>query len=269
MTQLVPGQVVVVTGGATGIGFALAEAFASRGLRIALADIDSEGLRAATERLADRGVTVIGVPTDVADRDSVRSLRQQVLSQFGKVDIVCNNAGIYQVLDSIWNIDPVQWRRLFDINYWGVVHGIQEFVPLFLERGSGHVVNTASMSGLSTVPGSADYGSSKHAVIALSETLRADLDLAGATAIGVTVLCPSIVGTTMGERALTFLKQSAGDRSAIGSGPNLANVITSEAVAKAAMLGIEKNLLHVTPTPGSRDRFLKRVQPILDNWQIT
>ncbi|WP_175839310.1 SDR family oxidoreductase [Burkholderia anthina] len=269
MTRLVAGQVAVVTGGAAGIGFALAEAFAERGLRIALADIDSEGLQAATERLINRGVTAVGIHTDVADRDSVRSLRRQVLSQFGKVDIICNNAGIYQVLDSIWNIDPVHWRRLFDINYWGVVHGIQEFVPLFLERGSGHVVNTASMSGLSTVPGSADYGSSKHAVIALSETLRADLDLAGATAIGVTVLCPSIVSTTMGERALSFLTQSTGDRNAAGSGPNLANVVTPEAVAKAAMLGIERNVRHVTPTPGSRDRLLKRVQPILDNWQIT
>jgi NADP-dependent 3-hydroxy acid dehydrogenase YdfG len=209
----------------------------------------------------------MGVVTDVADRAAVRSLREAVLSAYGTVDVLCNNAGLYHLVDSVWKLDPSEWRRLFDVNYWGVVHGIQEFVPMFIERGSGHVVNTASMSGLSTVPGCADYGSSKHAVMSISETLRADLDLAGATSVGVTVLCPSLVKTEMGERALRFFNESAAERETVGSGPNLGNMLMPDVLAEAAMKGIEQGLLHVTPTPGSRDRFLKRIQPILDAWQ--
>jgi NAD(P)-dependent dehydrogenase (short-subunit alcohol dehydrogenase family) len=268
MTKLASGQVAIVTGAATGIGFALAAAFAGRGLRVALSDIDAGRLDEAVSRLEKSGATAIGVVADVAERSAVQALRDQVLDRFGAVDVLCNNAGLLNGVDSIWKIDPAQWRRLFEVNYWGVVHGIQEFVPLFIERGSGHVVNTASMSGLSTVPGCADYGSSKHAVMSLSETLRDDLDLAGANSIGVTVLCSSLVRTEMGERALRLFNPSAGERETVGSGPNLANMLTPEALAEAAMDGIEHNLLHVTPTPGSRDRFLKRIEPILQAWQV-
>jgi len=269
MSKLVQGQVAVVTGGASGIGLALVEAFVGRGLRVAIADVDTEALQQTVERLSVAGATVMGVTADVADRASVGSLRERVLAQFGTVDVLCNNAGVYHGVDAVWKQDLSQWRRLFDVNYWGVVNGILEFVPMFVDRGTGHVVNTASMSGLSTVPGSADYGSSKHAVMSLSETLRADLDRAGATTVGVTVLCPSLVRTAMGDRALGLLSQSGGRCDGIGSGPDLANVLDPVTLAEAAMRAIEKNLLHVTPTPGSRDRFLKRVQPILDNWQVT
>lgn len=271
MTTLKAGQVAVVTGGATGIGLALVQAFVAKGMRVAIGDVNTGALDAATERLRDTGGTVLPIAVDVTDPKSVRSMREQVVDAFGSVDIVCNNAGLYNTLESIWKMDMEQWRRLFEVNYWGVLYGIQEFVPLFLEQGSGHVVNTASISGLSVVPGTADYVSSKHAVVALSETLRADLDMVGASAIGVTVLCPSLVKTDMGDRALNFFADATaketGDRSRIGSGPNLATVLDPAYVADAALRGIEKGRLYVTPTPGSKDRFMKRVQPIMDFWE--
>jgi NAD(P)-dependent dehydrogenase (short-subunit alcohol dehydrogenase family) len=259
-------QVAVVTGGATGIGYALAEALIGKGVKVALADRDEGALSRAVDQLRAKGAAVIGILTDVSDRTAVQSLREQVIAAFGRVDVLCNNAGIYPGMNPVWTIDLAAWRRLFEINYWGVVFGIQEFVPLFIKQGSGHVVNTASMSGLSTVPGSADYGSSKHAMIAVSETLRTDLDLAGHTDIGVTVLCPSVVMTDMGRRALGVFNSSETleGRKNVGSGPNLAAVIEPDALAAAAIEGIEAGRMYVTPTPASRDRFLKRVQPILD-----
>jgi NAD(P)-dependent dehydrogenase (short-subunit alcohol dehydrogenase family) len=266
MTKLGPGQVAVITGGATGIGYALATGLADKGLSVVLADNDVVGLSKAGESLRAKGATVLCVPTDVADRATIQSLREQVIAAFGRVDIICNNAGIYSGMQPVWHIDLAAWRRLFEINYWGVVFGIQEFIPILIEQGSGHVVNTASMSGLSTVPGSADYGSAKHALIAISETLRADLDLAGHNNIGVTLLCPSVVMTDMGRRALGIFNASdtLDGRKTVGSGPDLAAIIEPEVLAAAAIAGIEAGHMYVTPTPASRDRFLKRIQPILN-----
>lgn len=268
MTVLKAGQVAVVTGGATGIGLALVEALVRRGLRVVIADIDRLALDATVDRLAREGQTVIGVPTDVSDRDAVRSLRKRSVDAFGSVDVLCNNAGIYQHIEPAWKLDVQRWRRLLDINFWGAVYCVQEFVPLLLEQGSGHVLTTASMSGLSTVPGSADYVTSKHALVSMSETLRADLDLTGAGAIGVTILCPSLVRTAMGARALGLFSTAADveGRRQIGSGPKLSNVLEPAELAEAAVRGIERNRLYVTPTPGSRERFVKRIQPILDSW---
>ena len=268
MSAIQPGQVAVVTGAAAGIGLALAQAFAQRGLRVALADCDEAALGEAAARLRDLGTTVLAQTTDVSDRAALFALRDAVLKTFGAVDIVCNNAGIYEPLAAAWEIDIARWQRLFAINYWGVVHGIQAFVPLLVEQGHGHVVNTASMSGLTAVPSQAAYSGAKHAVVSLSESLRADLDMAGATGVGVTILCPALVRTPMGERALDYFAHASppGDRERIGSGPNLASVLEPAELAAAALQGIEENRLHVTPTPGSRDRFVKRVQPILDNW---
>jgi NAD(P)-dependent dehydrogenase (short-subunit alcohol dehydrogenase family) len=268
MAKLQQGQTAVVTGGAAGIGYALAETLVRRGLRVVISDVDAGALSQAVDRLAALGGDVLSVRTDVSDRSAVRELRRQVTERFGGVDLLCNNAGLYQVVEPVWEIDIDGWRRLFEVNFWGVVYGIHEFVPDFLAKRSGHVLITASMSGLSTVPGSADYGSSKHAVIALSETLRADLEMAGASSIGVTVLCPALVKTSMGDRALGLFArpQAQGDREGIGGGPNLMHALDPYDVAEAAVRGIEAGRRYVTPTPGSRDRFMKRIQPILDSF---
>lgn len=267
--QLGPGQVAVITGGAAGIGLALGRALAGRGVQIVLADVDGPALAAAVKDLQFAGHAAMGVVTDVANPTQVEALRDAALDRFGKVDLLFNNAGIYPGMQPVWMIDPEGWRRLFEINYWGIVNGLRAFVPHFIAQGRGHVVTTASMSGLSTVPGSADYGSAKHAAVALSETLRADLDLGGHGQIGVTILCPSVVMTDMGRRALGVFDASgdAAARAGVGSGPDLSAVLEPAALAEAAIAGIEAGQLYVTPTPRSRDRFLGRIRPILDAFE--
>lgn len=264
--QFKPGQVAVVTGGAAGIGLALARTLLERGLKVVVADIDASALTRAREDLPASQESLLCVPTDVSRAGDVARLRDAAVKAFDRVDFLFNNAGIYPGMHPVWTIDLDEWRKLYDINYWGAVHGIREFVPLFIEQGFGTVVNTASMSGLTTVPGSADYGSAKHALIALSETLRADLDLAGHRNIGVVVLCPSVVMTDMGRRALGIFGASGEeeDRKNIGSGPDLSAVISPEELAAAAIAGIEAGYRYVTPTPRSRDRFLGRIGPILE-----
>lgn len=270
MTTIRAGQVAVVTGAAAGIGFALAEAFAQRGLRVALADRDEGALESAARRIKGLGVQVLAVPTDVADRRAVQALRDQTLAAFGSINILCNNAGVFHDVGPVWAIDIARWRQMVEINFWGVVHGIQEFVPHFIAQGAGHVVNTASMSGLSTAPGIADYGTTKHAVVALTELLRADLDLAGATGVKTTALCPSLVKTGAAERVITLLSASQSDAQSkkIGSGPDMFTMLQASEFAEAALRGIEADWLYVLPTPGSHERFFKRIDPIAAAFEL-
>ena len=262
MTKLHADQVAVITGGASGIGFALAEALVRKGLRVALADQNRDALRAAADRLDKSGRSVLAVQTDVSDRDSMRSLRDNVVLHFGRADLVCNNAGIFSSVGPIWELDADHWRRLFEVNYWGVVHGIREFMPLLIKRGSGHVVNTASMSGLSIVAGTADYVSAKHAVVSLSEALRADLDAGGLQAIGVTVVCPGAVRTDFGDYALKLMNSKLNPKHRMTSTLQR-HVLEVEELAQATVRGIEQDALFVTPTRGSRERVMSRLEPLL------
>jgi NAD(P)-dependent dehydrogenase (short-subunit alcohol dehydrogenase family) len=192
----VSGAVAVVTGGASGIGLALAQRLARDGASVVVADIEEGALERALNVLPEGS---LAVPTDVSDAQQVEDLARAVLDRFGRVDVVCNNAGIttfnlleHQTLDD--------WRWVFDVNLWGVVNGVRTFVPIMREQGTpGHVVNTASAAGLTgAVPYMAPYAASKAAVIALSETLRAELEMAGVP-IGVSVLCPGFTDTNVLE----------------------------------------------------------------------
>lgn len=243
----------MITGAGSGIGSALARELARRGVRLALVDIDDAALRAAREALALLGAEVLTIQADVSVREQVAAVRKQVEARFGGTDLLFNNAGIFTMAQPVWLKDPALWRRLFEINYWGAVYGIQEFVPGFIERGTGYVVNTASMSGLSIVPGLGDYAPAKHALVALSEILRADLDAAGHSQIGVTLLCPAIVDTPMGRTAAALTADA----------PRPAGMIGAADVAAAAMEGIEAGRMYVAPTPGSKQRVVDRLQPIL------
>ncbi|MET9388011.1 SDR family NAD(P)-dependent oxidoreductase [Streptomyces sp. NPDC002928] len=196
MTRLVPGQVAIVTGAASGIGKALAEAFAKRGLNLAIADLDSNGLRTTRDELTALGVEVIDVPTDVTSAESVAQLAQTTLEKFGTFDIVCNNVGAANKMRPLWEITSEEWERLLSLNLRSVINGMRELVPHLVHKNSGHVLNTASMSGLSIVPGIADYIVTKHAVVALTETLSAEFT-ASAPGAGATVLCPGVMRTPM------------------------------------------------------------------------
>lgn len=190
--KLEAGQVAVVTGAANGIGRALAAALVDRGLRVVVADVEAETLARTAAELGD---AVLDVPTDVADIDQVRALADRTLATFGRVDLVVNNAGVSAGGPS-WDIAPAEWDRVWSVNVGGVVNGIHVFTPHLIAGGRGHIVNTASLAGLTVGLFGAPYAASKSAIISISESLRGELDII-APNIGVTVVCPGPVDTRM------------------------------------------------------------------------
>jgi NAD(P)-dependent dehydrogenase (short-subunit alcohol dehydrogenase family) len=192
------GKVAVITGAASGIGRAVATRAAAEGMKVVLADIEENALKEAADELAAGGAEVVAAVTDVSDVASVRELRDRTLREFDAVHLVHNNAGV-GTGGPIWDVPEQDWRWILEVNLWGVVHGISTFVPLFIEQGEGHVVNTASIAGLTTAPFLGPYNATKQAVVAISETLYKDLEASGVSSVGVSVLCPGFVQTRIAE----------------------------------------------------------------------
>ena len=191
-------KVAVVTGGAGGIGRAMAKRFGEEGMKVVLADVLAEPLVDATRALTDDGIDAIGVVTDVTDYASVESLAKEALDRFGAVHVVCNNAGTGAVSEGyMWEHDLADWRWGIDVNVLGVVHGIKAFVPILLEQGEGHVVNTCSGNGgfapiargAMGGPATAVYPMTKAAVLCLTESLYTHLEMTG-TGVRAHVLFP-------------------------------------------------------------------------------
>lgn len=193
------GRTAVITGGASGIGLSVARRCASEGMRLVLADLDGDALDAAVGELAATGAAAVGVPTDVRDPASMDQLLAASLEAHGGVDLVCLNAGV-AVAGSCWELPLEAWRWVIEVNLFGVINGIQTFVPHLVAQGHGHVVNTASIAGLIAAPGLGPYAASKHAVVSVSESLLLDLEQAGSP-VGVSVLCPAFVQTRLHECA--------------------------------------------------------------------
>jgi NAD(P)-dependent dehydrogenase (short-subunit alcohol dehydrogenase family) len=192
------GKVAVVTGGASGIGRAMAERFAAEGMKVVLADIEEGALTRAESEMRAKGATVASKRTDVSRGEDVEALAGFTIDTFGAVHVVCNNAGV-GVGGVTWQQTVKDWEWVLGVNLWGVIHGIRAFVPIMLQQGDEcHVVNTASGAGLHTRPWLAMYCASKHAVVALSESLYHELSLTGSK-IKVSVLCPAVVNTRIGE----------------------------------------------------------------------
>jgi NAD(P)-dependent dehydrogenase (short-subunit alcohol dehydrogenase family) len=188
------GKVAVVTGAASGIGRALAGAFAAEGARVVLADVEAVALDEAAHTIAGRGAETVAVRTDVSKGDEVEALAVAAERAFGAVHVVCNNAGV-SVSGLSWTHTVADWEWVLGVNLWGVIHGVRVFVPRLLANGGeGHVVNTASMAGLLSGPGMAVYNVTKHGVVTLSESLFHEMRFVGAR-IGVSVLCPAWVNT--------------------------------------------------------------------------
>jgi len=192
--------VAVVTGAASGIGLGLCERFAAEGMHVVMSDVEEPALSKAASALADTGASVLPVVTDVADRAAVEALRDASVSAFGAVHVVCNNAGVGGPHGPLWECPPGEWDWVLGVNLGGVINGVRTFMPLLLEQDAAHMVNTASIFGV-FAGALGPYGVSKHAVVALTETLHFNLHSLGVSHVGVSVLCPGAVRTNFGTSA--------------------------------------------------------------------
>jgi NAD(P)-dependent dehydrogenase (short-subunit alcohol dehydrogenase family) len=187
-------KVVVITGAASGIGLEMARAFAKEGAKLALADINSSGLDVVKKEIESPGRRVYTQVVDVSKKEQVRDFCEKVYQCFGRVDVLCNNAGIGWA-GKFEDMSLEDWEKIMAINLWGVIYGCHYFYPCMIRQGGGgHIVNTASGAGLVPLPIMTAYCSTKFAVQGFSETLRAEAALNG---IGVTVVCPGLIKTNI------------------------------------------------------------------------
>ncbi len=260
------GRVAVVTGGASGIGRALAEGLAREGARIVLADVDQEGMAEVAGGIRAGGGQALAVVTDVSDLGSVQALAARAWEAFGAVHVLCNNAGVV-VQGGLEAATHRDWQWVLGVNLWGVIHGLEAFVPRLIAQGPpAHIVNTASMAGLVASRGLGVYNTSKYAVVGLSETLAKDLQPHG---IGVSVLCPMGVATRIraAERNRPPALRNDTPR-AEHSLELMGRTLDPRVVAEMTLTAIRENRLYVIPheegLPPLRRRFERLEQAILD-----
>lgn len=258
MSDPFEGRVAVVTGAASGIGLGLSRAFAARGARVVLADLDEAGLAAAEKELSGSGAEVLAVPTDVTSREAVFALAERTFERFGTAHVVCNNAGI-GAFGEMHTAPHEEWRFVMDVNFWGVVHGVEAFVPRLVEQGDGHVVNTASMAGLVGMRVLGIYCASKFAVLGLTESLHREVADRG---VGVSVLCPMIVATKINQNAARLRPDEIKDQVPEGlasaePGTFQGGVIEVDEVVRRVVRGIERKDLYILTHP-EQEAILKR-----------
>lgn len=272
MSVAFPGRIAFITGAASGIGLALAEAFAAAGARVVLTDIDVQALERAAASLRQAGAAVLPLALDVTRPDAWLDAADRVQAEWGPVDILCNNAGMVQGrLASrqpmrLTDVTPAHWNLLLQTNLSSVYHGVHTFAPRMVARGAGgHIVNTASMAGVLAPPGLAAYAATKFAVVALSEALRAELAPQG---IGVSVLCPggvqsNLMATSAAQRAATpGASDGMGEVSA--PRPSGANPLMAPgSVARRVLEAVAANELYVFTHPEYEPLVAERFAAVL------
>ena len=190
-------KVAVVTGAGSGIGRGLAEKLAAEGMKVVLADVQEDALAEVESELRGRDARVIAVRADVSSAEQVERLADAAYGEFGAVHVLCNNAGVAGGGGPVWTATERDWQWVLGVNLFGVIHGVRVFVPRMLaQETEGHIVNTASVLGLSTGPGGGPYGVSKHGVVRLTEGLYFDL-LAAGSKLRASVLCPGMIATNI------------------------------------------------------------------------
>jgi NAD(P)-dependent dehydrogenase (short-subunit alcohol dehydrogenase family) len=266
------GRVAVVTGAASGIGLALTERFAAEGMKVVMADVEAPALTEAAERIRRTAPAVLASRVDVSRPDDLERLARETYEAFGAAHVLCNNAGV-AVIGAAHEHTLADWQWVIDVNLWGVIHGVRAFLPRMLAGGEeGHVVNTASMAGLTTAPFMAVYDVTKHGVVALSESMYKEAQLSGSP-IGVSVVCPGLIDTNImrssrnrpealaetgkvGPAAQAF-GQSLGDRLAGGYPPS--------EVAEQVLQGIRDGRFYIVPAqPEVKANIAVRAQDLLE-----
>ena len=247
---------VVITGAGGGLGRALALAFARRGWKIAICDVNATGLQATAARISDHGVDVLVQECDVTSDHDIEQLRDTCVRKWGGIDVLINNAGVAS-MGAIHREPLSRWQRLIDINLLGVVRGCKTFVPLLKEQSGGHIVNIASIAGIANTPYMAAYNATKAAVISLSETLQPELKSSN---IGVTVVCPAMFKTGIAEGSEIGnpkLKRALEEQ--MENSP-----ISADDIALQVYRAVEQNQFLLIPHKASRWQWrLKRLSPSL------
>ncbi|MEQ9146506.1 MAG: SDR family NAD(P)-dependent oxidoreductase [Parvibaculaceae bacterium] len=250
----VEGRTAFVTGGGSGIGLSMARSFGRAGMNVVLADIDEGALETALADLHERQIKAVAVKCDVASRASVEQAAKEALAAFGKVHVVCNNAGV-GVGGPIEELRPKDWDWIIDVNLKGVVYGTEVFTPIMRAQGEGgHFVNTASMAGMVSPPGMEPYNATKFAVVAMSEGWRGQLEPLG---IGVSVLCPGFVKTRIHESSRARQEEygeaapvDEGDLS--GAAEFVLNGLDPDRVGERVLEAIREDELYIFTHPDMR-----------------
>ena len=272
MLRELSGRVAVVTGAASGMGRAFAERFAEEGMRVVLADVEPEPLDRVVGELRSAGFAALGVPTDVSSRSAVERLAAAALDACGSVQLVVNNAGVEGYLDgAIWEATEKDWRWTMGVNFWGVVHGVETFLPILLAQDAeGHMVNTASMTAV--VSGRNMYSVTKQAVLSLTETVHAQLVERGAR-VGISALCPGMIATRLFEGSRNRPEELRNEREPAGAaqGRELRRVMherlqagmAPSEVASILVEGIREGRLYILTDHDWDDRIRSRTEAIL------
>jgi NAD(P)-dependent dehydrogenase (short-subunit alcohol dehydrogenase family) len=262
-------KVAVITGAGSGIGRELALACARSGARVVLADVDEETLRATADTIGAIGVETLRVRCDVSRLDHIEDLAARTYARFGAAHLLFNNAGV-AVCGPVWTSTAEDWTWILGVNLMGVVHGIRTFVPRMLaQKDECHIVNTASVAGLLSVPGSSAYCVSKHGVVTLSECLRHELRLEKAS-IGVSVLCPAFVNTGIFEsdrqrpRELAATNPLAGPYEEAGRKAVAAGKLSAADVARITLEAVRANRFYVLTHPKIKPAVETRMRDILE-----
>ena len=264
------GKVAVVTGAASGLGRAMALAFADEGMHLALADVDDAGLQETRTRLDGKDVKSIVMRLDVSKASEVEAFARKCFQELGAVHLVCNNAGV-ALSGPVWETSDAEWQWILGVNLLGVVNGVRAFAPRLIAQDEGHIVNTASVAGLISPPGMGAYCVSKHAVVTLSEALHHDLRERGSR-VGVSLLCPAYVptgiadsernqppGVSVSSKSNERVAKEAALRKAVAAGK-----LSADDVARAVVAAVKENRFYVLTHPGIKGAVRARMEDVLE-----
>ena len=266
------GKVAVITGAASGIGLGLAQRAAREGMKVVLADVEDEPLAQAAAMLEDVGADVLAVQADVSKAADIKALADQAFERFGGVHLLCNNAGVGSPGRTVWGQTIADWEWVLGVNLWGVIHGVRVFVPRMLAQDTEcHIVNTASIAGLTSSPWRGAYAVAKHGVVTLSEMLQQELSVEGSK-LKASVLCPGFVDTHIQQstrnRPASLANAPEEDAQAagfleflkLGSQGGMAPSDVAEMVFKA----VEEQRFYIITHPHYLDSVRARVDNILE-----
>lgn len=270
----VVGRVAVVTGAGSGMGRAMAQRFATAGMRVVVSDINLAAARSAADLIVANGAEAVAIRTDVSKVAEIADLATATLDTFGQVHVVCNNAGV-ALGGRVDELTNDEWRWMLDVDLWSAIHGVRIFLPLLERQGEGHIVSTASVAGMGAPPLMAPYAVAKAGVIALMESLRRELTMRSSP-IGASVLCPSSVNTALmtdsakhavavGDRSNT----SAGDTFIRAAGVALANTgIEPSAVADMVLEAILSDRFWIITHPEWAELLRLRVDKMMEDGSL-